>query len=70
LDSVIVYSLGGRAGVGIVTRLIDSNSCDGKIHHVPGWNPETCAAFEAIEKNLAVLERAAAKMRVGGVASV
>lgn len=32
---------------------------DGKIHHVPGWNPETLKAFKAIEENLAVLERAA-----------
>ena len=32
---------------------------DGKIHHVPGWNPETMKAFKAIEENLAILERAA-----------
>lgn len=31
---------------------------DGKIHHVPGWNPETMKAFKAIEENLAILERA------------
>lgn len=31
---------------------------DGKIHHVPGWNPETLRAFKAIEENLAILERA------------
>ncbi|HKU18857.1 MAG TPA: hypothetical protein VJP80_06315 [Candidatus Saccharimonadales bacterium] len=31
---------------------------DGKIHHVPGWNPETRQAFKAIEENFAILERA------------
>lgn len=31
---------------------------DGKIHHVPGWNPETIQAFKAVEENVAILERA------------
>jgi len=37
---------------------------DGKIHHVPGWNPETRLAFETIEKNFAILERASVKVNV------
>ena len=32
---------------------------DGKIHHVPGWDPETIKAFKVIEENFAILERAA-----------
>lgn len=45
---------------------------DGKIHHVPGWDPEVRQAFEALEKNFAILQRASAKQigvnQVGGVA--
>jgi len=38
---------------------------DGKIHHVPGWNPETRQAFETLEKSLAVLERSAREVTSG-----
>ena len=41
---------------------------DGKIHHVPGWNPETLKAFKTIEENFAILERAskASPVQVNG----
>lgn len=40
---------------------------DGKLHHVPGWNPDTRQAFEAIEKNLAILQRAGTTQTAGGL---
>lgn len=41
---------------------------DGKIHHVPGWNPETMKAFRVIEENLAILERGSrvSQAQIGG----
>lgn len=41
---------------------------DGKIHHVPGWNPETREAFATIEKNFAILQQNFKQVNVGQVA--
>lgn len=52
-DSVIIVfgNIGSDAGYWYL-------GADGKIHRVPGWNPDTRAAFAAIEKNLAILQKA------------
>ncbi len=35
---------------------------DGKIHHVPGWDPETTKAFETIANSYKVLTKTAGRV--------
>jgi hypothetical protein len=60
MEAIVVFGqIGSDAGYWYL-------GSDGKIHHVPGWNPETMKAFETIAASYKTL-RAASRVE-GGIA--